>query len=78
MTRKMLLFRLPVEPVLRSSFCFMSTEQTRLYFGSAVVRARNEEGEMAKPKFVFGLLLRFHRMYSVALLYCAKKRLERA
>lgn len=56
----------------------MSTEQTRLYFGSAVVRTRNIEDEMTKPKFGFDLLMKFHKMYSVALLYCAKKRLERA
>jgi len=48
--------------------------RTRLYFGSAVVRNR----ERSSRPFRFGALLGFHRLYSVALLYSAKKRLERA
>jgi hypothetical protein len=57
----------------------MPTEQgprTRLYFGSAVVRYRKSESERKSSTFEFGMLLRFHRLYSVALLYSAKKRLE--
>ena len=55
----------------------MPDRQTRLYFGSAVVQARNKHEKITKRKFGFGLLLKFHKMYSIALLYCAKKRLER-
>lgn len=51
---------------------------TRLYFGSAVVRNRKSEGERKSGIFGFGALLGLHRLYSVALLYSAKKRLERA
>jgi hypothetical protein len=50
--------------------------ETRLYFGSAVVR--NEKLERKPAKFGFGLLLWFHRAYSVALLHSAKRRLEKA
>ncbi|MCH9694509.1 MAG: hypothetical protein K0U72_08375 [Gammaproteobacteria bacterium] len=51
-----------------------SGEQTRLYFGSAVVRHQDDDEK--KPGLGFGLLLRFHKLYSIALLYCAKQRLE--
>ena len=51
---------------------------TRLYFGSAVVRNRNSENGQKSSKFGFSALLSLHRLYSVALLYSAKKRLERA
>lgn len=50
--------------------------RTRLYFGSAVVR-NGEDKKSSRPK-AFGLLLAFHKLYSLALLYSAKKRLERA
>jgi hypothetical protein len=50
--------------------------RTRLYFGSAVVR--DSESERKSRGIVFGMLLSFHRLYSVALLYSAKKRLESA
>jgi hypothetical protein len=50
--------------------------RTRLYFGSVVVR--NRKNERNSRPFGFGALLGFHRLYSVALLYSAKKRLERA
>jgi hypothetical protein len=52
--------------------------RTRLYFGSAVVLTGKSERERRSGIFGFDLLLRFHRLYSVALLYSAKKRLERA
>ena len=52
--------------------------RTRLYFGSAVVRNRNSESERQSGTFGFGVLLWLHRLYSVALLYSAKMRLERA
>ncbi len=51
--------------------------RTRLYFGSAVVRAGKNESEENSRASGFSALLRFHKLYSVALLYCAKKRLER-
>jgi hypothetical protein len=51
--------------------------RTRLYFGSAVVRNRQSESERKSKPFGFGALLGLHRLYSVALLYSAKKRLER-
>ncbi len=51
---------------------------TRLYFGSAVVRNRKSERERKSSTFGFGALLGLHRLYSVALLYSARKRLERA
>jgi len=54
------------------------TPRTRLYFGSAVVRNRKGESERKSSIFGFGALLGLHRLYSVALLYSAKKRLERA
>ena len=59
----------------------MSQEQapwTRLYFGSAVVRNRESESGQKSGTFGFSALLSLHRLYSVALLYSAKKRLERA
>jgi hypothetical protein len=49
--------------------------QTRLYFGSAVVR--NEKKQRNPGKFGLGLMFRFHRWYSVALLYSAKRRLAK-
>ena len=52
--------------------------RTRLYFGSAVVRNRNSESERKSSTFGFGALLGLHRLYTIALLYSAKKRLERA
>jgi len=52
--------------------------RTRLYFGSAVVRNRKSESEGKSSTFGFGVLLGLHRLYTVALLYSAKKRLERA
>jgi hypothetical protein len=51
---------------------------TRLYFGSAVVRNRKSESGQKSSKFGFSALLSLHRLYSLALLYSAKKRLERA
>ncbi len=54
------------------------TPRTRLYFGSAVVRNRKSESERTSSTFGSGALLALHRLYSVALLYSAKKRFERA
>jgi len=45
---------------------------TKLYFGSAVVRNANEKNSFG---FLFNLLLGFHKMYSIALLKAARKRL---
>jgi hypothetical protein len=52
--------------------------RTRLYFGSAVVRSRKNESKRKSSTFGFGALLALHRLYSMALLSSAKKRLERA
>jgi hypothetical protein len=52
--------------------------RTRLYFGSAVVRNRKSNNERKSRPFGFGALLGLHRLYSAALLYSAKKRLEKA
>ena len=51
--------------------------RTRLYFGSAVIRNRKSENERKSSSVGFGALLKLHRLYAVALLYSAKKRLER-
>lgn len=50
---------------------------TRLYFGSAVVPARNSDAARTGPGFVFGALLGFHRLYSRILLKSAIFRLAR-
>lgn len=52
--------------------------RTRLYFGSAVVRPGKSESWNRSPALGFSMLLRFHKLYSIALLYSARKRLERA
>lgn len=49
--------------------------QTRLFFGSAVVRTRT--GKEESRAFGFSPLLQFHKLYSVALLYFARRRLGR-
>ena len=52
--------------------------RTRLYFGSAVVPVRNSK--RGEPSLEFGfkaLLLGFHQVYSVLLLYSAKFRIQR-
>lgn len=46
-------------------------DKTKLYFGSAVVPKKRGEG----LGFIFILLLGFHQIYSVLLLYFAKRRL---
>ena len=50
---------------------------TRLYFGSAVVPRVNARAGKATLGLIFYLLLGFHRLYSVALLYAARLRLEK-
>lgn len=53
------------------------TASTRLYFGSAVMRAaRNRHGQ-ARLGGGFRLLLGFHKLYSRALLTLARRALER-
>ena len=49
---------------------------TRLYFGSAVVPAKNRKSGKVEMGFVFGALLGFHKLYSVALLRAAVSRLQ--
>ena len=50
---------------------------TRLFFGSAVVPARNKRTGVEGIGITFRLLLGFHKLYSIALLYSAKARLTR-
>ncbi|PCJ47627.1 MAG: hypothetical protein COA74_10845 [Gammaproteobacteria bacterium] len=52
---------------------------TRLYFGSAVVE-RTKGVKVNKPNLgvVFKAMLGFHKLYSILLLYSAKKRLIRS
>lgn len=49
---------------------------TRLYFGSAVVRAHDSNTESTSPGSGFDALLGFHKLYSEALLYSAKSQLK--
>lgn len=50
---------------------------TRLYFGSAVVPVKDKASGELRLGILFRLLLEFHKLYSVALLYSAKRRLAR-
>lgn len=50
---------------------------TRLYFGSAVLPARNHKTGEQGLGFAYRLLLGFHKLYSVALLGSAARRLIR-
>lgn len=56
------------------SWLMVSKESTgtRLYFGSAVI-AQKDSGEIGRG---FKLLMGFHKLYSILLLYSAKKALE--
>lgn len=49
---------------------------TRLYFGSAVVPLKSEHDGRKRMGFAFRALLGFHKLYSVLLLYSAKKKLQ--
>jgi hypothetical protein len=49
---------------------------TRLYFGSAVVPVRDRASGKSSMGWTYRLLLGFHRLYSRALLYSAKSRLN--
>lgn len=51
-------------------------QKTRLYFGSAVVPARNPTTGQHSMGLMFGALLGFHKLYSRALLSAAKSKLE--
>lgn len=51
---------------------------TRLYFGSAVVPKRRPASGRAEMGFGFGALLGFHKLYSRALLYSARRRLGKS
>ena len=50
---------------------------TRLYFGTAVVPARDTVSGQATWTFSFRMLLPFHKLYARTLLYAARLRLER-
>jgi hypothetical protein len=52
------------------------SQGTRLYFGSAVVPRRNTKTGTPRLALGFRLLLGFHKLYSVLLLYSAKSRLQ--
>jgi len=54
-----------------------SASGTRLYFGTAVVPARDKVSGQATFSFAFKALLGFHRLYSRGLLYTARSRLAR-
>jgi len=53
----------------------VSSVQTRLYFGSAVVPNQNTITGERSIGFVYRALLGFHRIYSILLLYSAKWRI---
>jgi hypothetical protein len=59
----------------RTRSWFMVSGQ-RLYFGSAVVASRGSSTDKPSMGFAFRALIGFHRLYSRALLYCAKSRLQ--
>jgi hypothetical protein len=49
---------------------------TRLYFGSAVVPGQISKTEKPSLGFIFQVLLGFHKIYSILLLYSAKLRIK--
>ena len=49
---------------------------TRLYFGSAVVPKRNPKTGELSVGFVYQILLGFHKVYSILLLYSAKLHIQ--
>lgn len=53
------------------------TPSTKLFFGSAVVPARNKATGRTSMGFTFRALLGFHKLYSRALLGAARSRLAR-
>jgi hypothetical protein len=50
--------------------------RTRLYFGSSIVPVRNPKTGEQSLGFVFQALLGFHKVYSLLLLYSAKRRID--
>lgn len=50
----------------------------RLYFGTAVVSARDRVSGQATWSFTFKVLLPFHKLYARALLHAARSRLSRS
>lgn len=55
-----------------------SLEGTRLYFGSAVVPTVSRDSATRSLGLAFHLLLGFHKLYSRALLFSARRRLTRS
>lgn len=53
------------------------TPRTRLYFGSAVVRATASKNQSRSRPLGSSALFWFHHLYSIALLHSARRRLER-
>jgi hypothetical protein len=60
-----------------SSIHSSKTPLTHLYFGSAVVPKKSKDLKTTNPRlgFLFSALLGFHKLYSILLLFSAKKRL---
>ena len=54
----------------------IDNRKTRLYFGSAIVPTLNRKKEKASMSLGFFMLLGFHKIYSVLLLYSARSRLK--
>lgn len=55
-----------------------SSSSTRLYFGSAVVPARDKASGQPRLGFLFKTLLGFHKLYSRVLLHAAGSRLAQS
>lgn len=49
---------------------------TRLYFGSAIVPQRSADGSEPRRSRLFTSLLGFHKLYSILLLFSARRRLQ--
>ena len=55
---------------------WLMVSEARLYFGSAVIPASNPGLDKSSLGISYRVLLGFHRLYSRALLYAAKSRLQ--
>ena len=63
--------------LMTSPVSTVNDHRTRLYFGSVIVPTRNLKTGKSSIGFGFQVLLVFHRVYSVLLLYFAKSSIER-
>lgn len=73
-----LLMRVTNERVRTWLMIAPQAQSTRLYFGSAVVPKETTAGDEPEIGLVFRSLLRAHRFYSMALLWSAKRKIERS